>query len=292
MPAGVDKIRRRKFIQCSLTSSGESDMHPMLNIAVRAARNAGNVIAKAYEQLEKVEVEQKGSNDFVTNVDKEAELAIINTIRKSYPDHCIVAEESGELAGSETDYQWVIDPLDGTTNFVRGIPHFAVSIALRVKGKTEQGVIFDPINNELYAATRGAGAQLSGYRIRTSNAKELKGTLLATGFPFKQKHHTESYMAIFSDVFTEAADVRRAGSAALDLAYVAAGRYDGFWELGLKPWDFAAGELIAKEAGAIVTDFAGNHEYLKSGNLVVGNPKIVKQLLSKIRPHLTESINR
>lgn len=285
-------IRRRKFIQRSLTSSGESDMHPMLNIAVRAARNAGNVIAKAYEQLEKVEVQQKGSNDFVTNVDKEAELAIINTIRKSYPEHSIVAEESGELAGSDNDYQWIIDPLDGTTNFVRGVPHFAVSIALRVKGKTEQAVVYDPINNELFSATRGAGAQLNGYRIRSTQPKELKGTLLATGFPFKQKHHSEAYFNIFADLFTDVADMRRAGSAALDLAYVAAGRFDGFWELGLKPWDFAAGELIAKEAGAIVTDFAGNHDYLKSGNLVVGGPKVVKQLLSKIRPHLTESMSR
>ncbi len=265
-------------------------MHPMLNIAVRAARNAGNIIVKAYEQLDSVEVELKGSNDFVTSVDREAERAIINTLRKSYPDHSIIAEESGELAGKDSDYQWIIDPLDGTTNFIKGIPHFSISIALRVKGKTEQAVVFDPIRNELFTATRGNGAQLNGYRLRTGKAKDLNGTLLATGFPFKQKHQLETYLAIFSDFFADVADMRRSGSAALDLCYVAAGRIDGFWELGLKPWDIAAGELIAKESGAITTDFVGDHNYMQSGNILAGNPKVVKAMLTKIRPNLTNSI--
>ncbi|RJG47601.1 inositol-1-monophosphatase [Motilimonas pumila] len=265
-------------------------MHPMLNIAVRAARNAGDLIAKAYEQFDNVEVEQKGLNDFVTNLDKEAEQAIIYTIRKSYPDHSIIAEESGELEGADTDHQWVIDPLDGTTNFIKGIPHFAVSIALLVKGKIEQAVVYDPIRNELFTASRGAGAQLNGYRLRASNNKDINGAILATGFPFKQKHNLETYLSIFASLFADAGDMRRAGSAALDLAYVAAGRADGYFELGLKPWDFAAGELIAKEAGAIVTDFAGNHNYVKTGNLVAGNPKVVKTMLAKIRPHLTDAI--
>ncbi|WP_108650037.1 inositol-1-monophosphatase [Dongshaea marina] len=267
-------------------------MHPMLNIAVRAARNAGNVIAKSFSQPENVEVMQKGANDFVTNVDKEAEAVIISTLKKAYPDHCILGEESGQLSAENSDYQWIIDPLDGTTNFAKGVPHFSVSIALRYRGKTEQAVIYDPIRDELFTASRGAGAQLNGYRIRTGQARELSGTLLATGFPFRQKAHMDAYMNIFHSLFTECSDIRRAGSAALDLAYVAAGRYDGFWEIGLKPWDSAAGELIAREAGAIVTDFVGGHNFEKSGNLVVGNPRIVKALLGKMREHLTDSLKR
>lgn len=265
-------------------------MHPMLNIAVRAARNAGQVVVKAFSQPENIEAIQKGSNDFVTNVDREAEAAIIHTIKKSYPEHSIIAEESGEIAGTNPDYQWIIDPLDGTTNLVKGIPHFAVSIALRVKGKTEQAVVYDPIRDELFTATRGNGAQLNGYRIRVGKAKELAGTVLATGFPFKQKHHIEPYLKMFQSMFIECADIRRSGSAALDLAYVAAGRVDGFWEIGLKPWDTAAGELLAKESGAIVTDFVGGHNYENSGNIVVANPRVLKEMLGKIRENLPESL--
>ncbi len=264
----------------------------MLNIAVRAARNAGQVIVKAFSQPENIEAMQKGSNDFVTNVDRDAEAAIIHTIKKSYPEHGIIGEESGEIAGTNPDYQWIIDPLDGTTNFVKGIPHFAVSIALRVKGRTEQAVVYDPIRDELFTATRGSGAQLNGYRIRTGKAKDLSGTVLATGFPFKQKHQIEPYQKMFHALFLECADIRRAGSAALDLAYVAAGRVDGFWEMGLKPWDTAAGELLAKEAGAIVTDFVGGHNYEHSGNLVVGNPRVVKEMLARMREHLPENLAR
>jgi len=213
----------------------------------------------------------------VTNVDREAEAAIIHTIKKSYPEHSIVAEESGEIAGTNPDYQWIIDPLDGTTNLVKGIPHFAVSIALRVKGKTEQAVVYDPIRDELFTATRGSGAQLNGYRIRVGKAKELAGTVLATGFPYKQKHHIESYLKMFQSMFIECADIRRSGSAALDLAYVAAGRVDGFWEIGLKPC-------------AIVTDFVGGHNYENSGNIVVANPRVLKEMLGKIREELPESL--
>lgn len=264
-------------------------MQPMLNIAVRAARNAGKIIARAYEQLDLVQAELKGSNDFVTNVDKEAEEAIISTIKASYPDHSFVAEESGVTDGDQK-YQWIIDPLDGTTNFVKGIPHFAVSVALKVDGKLEQAVVFDPIRGELFTASKGAGAQLDGKRIRVSKARDLTGTLLATGFPFKQKHQLEAYQGIFGDLFTQVADLRRAGSAALDLAYVAAGRFEGFYEIGLKPWDTAAGQLIAKEAGAVVSDFEGGNNYDRSGNIVVATPKVLGAILKTIRPHLNDGL--
>ncbi|GAA5214488.1 inositol-1-monophosphatase [Corallincola platygyrae] len=267
-------------------------MQPMLNIAVRAARSAGNIICRAYEQLDLVEAEQKSSNDFVTNVDREAEAAIVSAILKAYPDHQVVGEEHGIQGSDKSDYQWIIDPLDGTTNFMRGIPHFAVSIALKVKGSLDQALVFDPIRNELFTASRGGGAQLNGYRIRCSAAKDLNGTVLATGFPFKQKHYLENYLNIFSAMFNQAADVRRAGSAALDLAYVAAGRIDGFWEIGLKPWDTAAGELLLKEAGGLVSDFTGGHNHTESGNVVAGNPKVVKAMLTTMRPHLTPALSR
>ncbi|SHH33780.1 inositol-1-monophosphatase [Ferrimonas marina] len=267
-------------------------MHPMLNIAVRAARNAGNLIGRAFEDLEKVEAEQKGLNDYVTNVDRDAEQAIVATIRKSYPEHTIIGEECGTLTGEHDEFRWIIDPLDGTTNFMRGIPHFAVSVALQINGKIEHAVVYDPIRNELFSASRGAGAQLDGRRLRVTNARELNGTLLATGFPFKQRQHTESYLAIFNDLFADVADMRRAGSAALDLAYVAAGRLDGYWEIGLKPWDFAGGELLVREAGGIVSDFTGGHGFVQSGNLVAGAPKVTAGIVSKMRGHLTESLKR
>ena len=265
-------------------------MHPMLNIAIRAARKAGNHIAKSLENVEKIESTLKGTNDFVTNVDKEAETIIIDTIKSSYPEHCIVAEENGLINGKDKDVQWIIDPLDGTSNFVKGLPHFAVSIAVRIKGKTEVACVYDPMLNELFTAQRGAGAQLNNARIRVKQPKDLQGAIIATGFPFKQKQHSESYFKIMSAMFVEVADFRRAGSAALDLCYVAAGRVDGYFELGLKPWDIAAGELIAREAGAIITDFAGGTEYIKSGNVVASSARGVKSLLKHIRENGNEAI--
>lgn len=267
-------------------------MHPMLNIAVRAARSAGNIISRSFEQVDKIEIELKGTNDFVTNVDKMAEQAIIDTIQKSYPNHTIIGEESGAIDGSDSDYQWIIDPLDGTTNFVKGIPHFAVSIALKVKGKLDQAVIFDPIRGELFTASRGKGAQLNGFRIRVKQNKELSGAILATGFPFKQKQHMTAYMNMFQALFIKTSDMRRAGSAALDLAYVAAGRVDGFFELGLKPWDTAAGELLVVEAGGLITDFVGNHNHTVSGNIVAGSPRLLKEILKDIRPHLGDALSK
>ncbi|SJL85164.1 inositol-1-monophosphatase [Vibrio palustris] len=265
-------------------------MHPMLNIAIRAARKAGNHIAKSLENAEKIETTQKGINDFVTNVDKEAEAMIIHTIQSSYPEHCIVAEEGGLIEGKDKDVQWIIDPLDGTTNFVKGIPHFAVSIAVRMKGKTEVACVYDPMMNELFTAQRGSGAQLNNARIRVKQIKDLQGAILATGFPFKQKQHSESFMKILSSLFGECADFRRTGSAALDLCYVAANRVEGYFELGLKPWDLAAGDLIAREAGVILTDFTGGTNYLKSGNVVASSARGVKTIIKHIRENANDAI--
>jgi len=267
-------------------------MHPMLTIAVRAARKAGNLIAKHYETPDSVETTQKGTNDFVTNVDRDAEHLIIDVIRKSYPKHTIIGEECGELAGEDQEVQWIIDPLDGTTNFVKRLPHFAVSIAVRIKGRTEVAVVYDPMRNELFTATRGQGAQLNGYRLRGTNAKDLDGTILATGFPFKAKQHANSYINVLGKLFGECADFRRTGSAALDLAYVAAGRVDGFFEIGLKPWDFAGGELLVRESGGVVTDFVGGHDHYLSGNVVAGNPRVVKGILNTMREELSEALKR
>ncbi|GAA5647243.1 MULTISPECIES: inositol-1-monophosphatase [Vibrio] len=265
-------------------------MHPMLNIAIRAARKAGNHIAKSLENAEKIESTQKGINDFVTNVDKEAEAIIVSTIKASYPEHSIIAEEGGLMEGKDNDVQWIIDPLDGTTNFVKGLPHFSVSIAVRIKGKTEVACVYDPMLNELFTAQRGSGAQLNNARIRVKQLKDLQGTVLATGFPFKQKQHSESYFKIMTSLFTDVADFRRTGSAALDLCYVAANRVDGYFELGLKPWDMAAGELIAREAGAIITDFAGGTDYMKSGNVVTSSARGVKGILKHIRENGNEAM--
>lgn len=267
-------------------------MHPMLNIAVRAARSAGKVIVRAIEQFDKVEIETKGANDFVTSVDKDAENTIVEIIRKSYPDHTIIGEECGLLQGKDDDYQWIIDPLDGTNNFVKGIPHYAVSIALKVKGKIDQAVVYDPIRGELFSASRGKGAQLNGFRIRVNQHRELAGTILATGFPFKHKQHTNAYMEMFKVLFGKTADMRRTGSAALDLAYVAAGRIDGFFEIGLKPWDTAAGELLVIEAGGLVTDFVGGHNHVNSGNVVAGSPRLLKDILQDIRPFLGDALSK
>ena len=254
-------------------------MHPMLNIAIRAARAAGNIIASGFDNRTDLQIEAKGDNDYVTSVDKEAERAIIYKIKQSYPEHSFVGEEGGVVAGDD-DFKWVIDPLDGTTNFIKGIPHFAVSIALMHKGRLDQGVIFDPIRGELFTASRGAGAQLNGFRIRASTAKELSQTILGTSFPYKNKTSLPQYQESFNKIFMQAGDIRRSGSAALDLAYVASGRYDGYWERGLKPWDIAAGELMVRESGGLVTDFSGGNDPMHKGEIIAGNPKIV-QILAK-----------
>ncbi len=265
-------------------------MHPLLNIAVNAARRAGNVIVRALERIDTLDIEAKAHNDFVTEVDRRAEAEIIQVIHRAYPHHSILAEESGHQG--ESDFEWVIDPLDGTTNFLHRFPQFAVSIALRNKGRLEQGVIYDPLRQELFTASRGEGAQLDGKRIRVSSRKGLEGALLGTGFPFKQQQHLDAYLDTFRALFPMAAGIRRPGSAALDLAYVAAGRLDGFWEIGLSPWDMAAGVLLIQEAGGLVSDFAGAHRFMETGNIVAAPPKLFKAMLQQIQPHLSEALRQ
>jgi len=262
-------------------------MHPTLNIAIRAARSAGNIIVRALDQVDRLSITTKAENDFVTEVDKMAEAEIIRTLRKSFPNHGILAEESGTSPGD--DYQWVIDPLDGTTNFLHGFPQFAVSIALKHKLVIEQAVVYDPISQELFTASRGRGAHLNDRRIRVTSRINLDGALLGTGFPFKHLQQLDAYLASFKTLITKTAGIRRAGSAALDLAYVAAGRLDGFWELGLSPWDMAAGILLIEEAGGFVCDFNGDKNYFQSGNIVTANPKLIKHLLQQIQPHFAIS---
>jgi myo-inositol-1(or 4)-monophosphatase len=262
----------------------------MLNIAVRAARRAGNIIVRASRNLDIVAVKEKAANDFVSEVDHEAEQAIIRTLREAYPDHSILAEESG--ASGESEYQWIIDPLDGTTNFLHGFPQYSVAIALAHRGVVTQGVIYDPTRNDLFTATRGRGAYLNDQRMRVSKRAHLASGLIGTGFPFRQVEHIDVYLAILRDMMKGSAGVRRAGSATLDLAYVAAGRLDAFWEFGLAPWDMAAGALMIAEAGGLVSDLAGESRYLETGNIVSGNPKIFVELLHAISRHLTPTLKR
>ncbi|HET8817164.1 inositol-1-monophosphatase [Pseudidiomarina aestuarii] len=265
-------------------------MHPMLNIAVRAARAAGKILVKNFGVEADINVQAKSQNDFVSEIDQAAESAIIRSIQKVFPDHTFLAEESGETGGKDADHQWIIDPLDGTTNYLRGIPHFAISIAYQFKGVTQVAVIYDPLREELFTATKGAGVQLNGKRLRVKARRDLQGALLATGFPFKRKDLLETYQNVFAALFEDAADMRRNGSAALDLAYVAAGRMDGFWEFSLERWDIAAGALMVREAGGLITDFGGGHGYMTSGNVVAGNPKVVQGILGKARPHLPKAM--
>jgi myo-inositol-1(or 4)-monophosphatase len=259
-------------------------MNPALNIAIKAARKAGSVILRNMDRLGGVNVTLKGRNDYVSEVDRQAEEEIIAILRKAYPAYGILAEEGGLTEGDE--YQWIIDPLDGTTNYLHGFPQFAVSIALAHRGRIEQAVIYDPLREELFTASRGGGAFLNDRRVRVSGLKTLEGSLLGTGFPFRQPAILDTYLATFRALHPDAAGIRRAGSAALDLAYVAAGRLDGFWEFGLKPWDLAAGILLVREAGGLVGDFRGGEEFMKHGNLVAGNPKIFAAILQTISPHL------
>jgi myo-inositol-1(or 4)-monophosphatase len=255
-------------------------MHPMLNIAVRAARRAGTTIARGQQRLHEVKVTRKGHHDYATQVDHDAEAAIIDTLLTAYPDHQILAEESGTQGQSE--HVWIIDPLDGTLNFMHGFPQYAVSIALSVRGRLEQAVIYDPTRDELFTASRGAGAQLNGHRLRVSTCTHLDQALLATGFPVRRKTELAASMACCSDMIEHCADVRRAGAAALDLAYVACGRLDGFWEFGLKPWDVAAGALLVQEAGGLVGDAAGGESHVDSGDIVAANPKLFRQMLTRL----------
>ncbi len=275
------------YVLCSLKSGGK--MNPMLNIAVRAARRAGNILMQGFERRDEIESSSKGSNDYVTNFDKASEKAIVDVIRTAYPDHTIITEESGLLAGKDDEVQWIIDPLDGTTNFIKGFPHFAVSIAIRVKNRTEAAVVYNPVTNELFTAQRGKGAKMNELRLRVENLRELKGTILATGFPFKRPSLMPTQFAMMASLAEECADFRRTGSAALDLCYVAANRVDGYFEADIKPWDIAAGDLIAREAGALVCDFNGMPNYLAQGHIVATAPRLMKAMLNHIQPCLPQN---
>jgi myo-inositol-1(or 4)-monophosphatase len=269
-------------------------MDPMITIAVRAARAAGEIISRSVGRIDALKVGEKTSNDFVSEVDRLAEQEIIYILSKAYPHHAFLGEEGG-LQGQRRgrdEYVWIIDPLDGTTNFLHGFPQFAVSIALKHRDRLERAVIYDPLKQELFTAVRGAGATLDNRRIRVTQRKTLKGALLGTGFPFKDQSYLDAYLGMFRDLVRDTAGIRRAGAAALDLAYVAAGRLDGFWELGLHPWDMAAGVLLIQEAGGMVSDIEGGEHYMETGHVIAGGAKLHQAMVEVIRPHVTPSLRQ
>jgi myo-inositol-1(or 4)-monophosphatase len=259
-------------------------MQPLLNIAVRAARRAGDLIVRNVDRVPSLGVRSKSRNDFVSEIDHMAEREIIETIRRSHPDHGFLGEESGRSGGDE--FVWIIDPLDGTTNFLHGFPVFAVSVAVQHRGRLEHGVVYDPMRQELFTASRGDGAQLDGRRIRVSKQASLDGALIGTGFPFRENMaYAEAYLAMLKAVMLQAAGIRRPGAASLDLAYVAAGRIDAFWEIGLKIWDTAAGTLLITVAGGRVGTLSGA-EYRQEGHIVGGTPKVFDALVECLAPHV------
>ncbi len=264
-----------------------SSLHPMLNVAIKAARTAGTIINRAALDIESVRVSAKQTNDFVTEVDVAAENAIIDTLLSAYPDHGIWAEESGQRPGKfgGADHVWIIDPLDGTTNFIHGLPVYCVSIALMVKGKLDQAVIYDPSRNDLFYASKGRGAYLNERRIRVAKRTQLGECLVSTGFPFRANDAFNNYLQILGEVMPRCAGVRRPGSAALDLAYVAAGYTDAFFEMGLSPWDCAAGALLVTEAGGLVGNFSGEADFLEQKECLAGNPRIYGQMVGLIGKH-------
>lgn len=262
--------------------------HPLLNIAVRAARRAGEVIVRHLDRVDTLTVTAKGRNDFVSEVDRAAEAEIIAIIHKNYPNHAILAEESGQRGSDET--VWIIDPLDGTTNFLHGFPVFAVSIACQVRGRLEHGVIYDPMRQELFTASRGGGSRLDERRIRVSRQRGLEGALVATGFPYRANtRYMEPYLAMLRIAMESTAGIRRPGAASLDMAYVAAGRVDAFWEIGLAPWDTAAGTLLIQEAGGYVGTLKGA-PYQQEGHVLAGSPKVYEALLEKFAPHVPDAL--
>src|SRR5688500_2089361 len=257
-------------------------MHPMLTIAVRAARRAGSIINRAALDGSPLEVRAKRVNDYVTRVDRAAEEAIIETVRRAYPEHGFLAEESGASQGA-TEYRWIIDPLDGTTNFIHGFPQYCISIGVEHRGSLAHAVIYDPVKNELFTASKGRGAFLNDRRVRVAKCLKLQDALVGTGFPFKELTRLDRYTAQLKTIMQASAGVRRAGAAALDLAYVACGRLDAFWELGLAPWDMAAGALLIQEAGGLVADPDGEDGFLESGGICAATPKIFSALLQALR---------
>lgn len=264
--------------------------HPFVNMGIRAARKAGDVIFRSLNRLESIEVFEKSRHDFVSEVDRQAEAEIISIIQTAYPDHGFLAEESGLIPGRMDDYVWTIDPLDGTTNFLHGFPQFCVSIACAYRGRTEHAIIYDPIRQELFTCSRGAGAMLDDRRIRVSKSRGLEGALIGTGFPFRENTPwLDEYLNMLKAVMQATAGVRRPGSAALDLAWLAAGRTDAYFEMGLSPWDTAAGALLIEEAGGRVSRLNGS-EYKDHGDIIAGSPKTYDALLALLQPHLPHSL--
>ena len=260
-------------------------MHPMLTIAVKAARRAGNVITRGARELDLLTVTAKGPKDFVSEVDHAAEQAIVETLHAAYPDHAILAEEgTGRGQNPDAEYLWIIDPLDGTTNFLHGFPQYCVSIALAHKGIVTQGVVYDPVRNDLFTATRGRGAFLNDRRIRVSRRAHLRECLIGTGFPFRDGSYLDTYMQMMKAMIQQAAGLRRPGAAALDLAYVAAGFFDGFFEIGLNAWDVAAGSLLVLEAGGLIGDLSGEGDYLYGGQVIAATPKVFAQIVQALAP--------
>lgn len=269
------------------------NMQPLTNIAIRAARAAGKIQMQYLNRLDSLRVQEKGRNDFVSEVDRACEQEIIRTLQAAYPDHGILGEETGLKAGLKqgNDYQWIIDPLDGTTNYLHGFPQFSVSIACMHRGQAISGVVYDPFKDEMFASDRGHGAYLNDRRIRVSGRKGLDGALIGTGFPFRDQTHLDTYAEMFKAMTRATAGIRRPGSAALDLAWVAAGRMDGFWELGLSVWDFAAGALLVREAGGTLTDISGGDRHMDTGNLIAGGLKVHAEMCQLLRPFLHSALN-
>ncbi|MFY7698141.1 MAG: inositol monophosphatase family protein [Legionella sp.] len=264
-------------------------MQPLLNIAINAARQAGDIIVRHIEQLDRIKITTKHADEYYSEVDIKAEQAIINTIHKAYPEHGIIAEESG-VYHEDAESVWIIDPLDGTTNYLHGFPFYAVSIALRIKNRIEHAVVYDPLRHECFSASRGRGARMNDHRMRVSKQTAFSSALLGTGLPFRDPSITQRFLSGFEALTGKCAGIRRTGSAALDLAYVASGRLDGFWELGLRPWDIAAGSLLVQEAGGLISDPLGGDDYLKHGDIVAGTPKIFKSMLQTLQPVLKPKI--
>lgn len=262
--------------------------NPHLNIAAEAARRAGDIALRYRSRLEGIPVERKARHDYVSDVDRACEQVIREHILRHHRDHAILGEESGQTGDS--DYVWIVDPIDGTSNYLRGIPHFAISIALQIKGRIEAGVVYDPMREEMFTASRGQGAFLNSRRMRVSGRKEISSAVVATAFPFRQRRLMEAYQGMFTAVFEKVEDIRRAGAASLDLAYVACGRLDGYWELNLKPWDIAAGALLVQEAGGVVMDVTGGEQWLQSGHILAAPFKLLTPLRAAIEPHVTEAI--
>ena len=260
---------------------------------VKAARAASKIINRASHDIEHLKITTKQQSDYVTEVDKAAEAAIIEVLREAYPDYGILAEESGQTPGegAGSEYQWVIDPLDGTTNFIHGFPQYAVSIGLTYKGQLNQALVYDTTRNEMFTASKGGGAFLNERRIRVTKCLKLEDALLGTGFPYRVFTHVDAYMGMFKEFTQRSSGLRRAGSAALDLAYVACGRLDGFWEFGLSPWDMAAGSLLITEAGGLVGDLSGGETYMNSGHIVAGTPRVFAQMLQVIEGHRTPALS-